>query len=464
MKTWIHAEWDDTQLSVLLLRGRGKRATATCKRVTCTATPESIGKSLADVCGDAMQGKVELVLAVNDRRFVCGTTVATGKDIAAAIFDDARKNGLMGQPDECMVGFVPRGDVVGYCVAPKSMVEELDRGIVAAGFTRRRITASEAVFANLATTAGETNGVLDLREGRGSFLLVSNGLPVAQRRLRLPGGVGIRPWEDNDLTLLLTTEMQRSLQFFKQQGRTAPNRVFVAGNLEGGPAMVITSMTTMLSTAVAFPERAQLDRLQGVDMPLTWTVPALASVADPRSLPSVVEPRYLTKVEKTVIVVSQTLAAACLAAGLWLGHQALQPGVAILRSEIADKERELSEARAAVDRLRAEKAVPEIVMQRKRALAQHESDLSSSLMLASLAQALPPSAKLTSIDIDKDQRLSIEGVFAPDARRSTVEMFAALDGRLRSLPGVRTSGGNVEPPDEQGLSKFQSWVSPKESK
>jgi hypothetical protein len=461
MKTWIHAEWDDTQLSVLLVQGRGKRAKVTAKRVTCTAAAEALGKTLAEACGEAMKGKVELVLAVNDRRFVCGSAAPGGKDLAATVFEDARKNGLMGQPDECLVGYVPRGKALGYCVAPRSLVEELDRGLVAAGFQRRRITAGEVVTANLSQDE-EAIGVLDLREGRGTFTLAANGLPLASRRLRLPGNAGSRPWEDPDLTLLLTTELQRSLQFFKQQGRPAPARVFVTGNVEGSSAMVITAMTTMLSTAVAYPERAAVERVVDAGLPLTWVVPALASVLEPRSLPSVVEPRYLSRVEKTVITVSQTLAAACLGVGAWIGWQACQPSVDELRRTLASKTTELTAARVEVDRLRTEKAVPELVMQRRRVLAQRADDRSVSLLLAGVAAAMPPGAKLTQLELEPDQKLTIEGLFAANASPGPVESFAAFDRRLRGLPGVRSSGGNVDPPGEHGLARFESWVSPKE--
>jgi hypothetical protein len=436
MKTWIHAEWDDTQLSVLLVQGRGKRAKVTARRVTCTAAAEALGKTLAEACGEAMKGKVELVLAVNDRRFVCGSAAPGGKDLAATVFEDARKNGLMGQPDECLVGYVPRGKALGYCVAPRSLVEELDRGLVAAGFQRRRITAGEVVTANLSQDE-EAIGVLDLREGRGTFTLAANGLPLASRRLRLPGNAGSRPWED-------------------------PARVFVTGNVEGSSAMVITAMTTMLSTAVAYPERAAVERVVDAGLPLTWVVPALASVLEPRSLPSVVEPRYLSRVEKTVITVSQTLAAACLGVGAWIGWQACQPSVDELRRTLASKTTELTAARVEVDRLRTEKAVPELVMQRRRVLAQRADDRSVSLLLAGVAAAMPPGAKLTQLELEPDQKLTIEGLFAANASPGPVESFAAFDRRLRGLPGVRSSGGNVDPPGEHGLARFESWVSPKE--
>jgi hypothetical protein len=118
--------------------------------------------------------------------------------------------------------------------------------------------------------------------------------------------------------------------------------------------------------------------------------------------------------------------------------------------------------RADVDRLRAVKAVPEVVVQRQRMLAERAQDRSNGVLLASVALALPPSAKLTALVIDADQKVSVEGVFAPDPRRSAVEMFAALDGHLRALAGVRLSGGNVEPPDAHGIAKFQSWASPQE--
>lgn len=446
-RPFLAAELDDRNLNLLVGTGAGDTArVAHAEQIHLhDEQAATVAAALAERCELRQRRHAEVTLLLRSRHVVAGhvadSRLQRQANVAQVLLPAARKLGLFGDQDQLTIGYRLRGGTpaeADLCVAPKALVDDLERALREHGFQRIKISCVESVLAaGIHVPVDGPICILELRHDRALLVMTKAGRVLVTRRFRMPVPLAEQHDNSHEIAPLVVGELTRSLGFFRDQGKGEPRMLLLTGPLDESSTLAqrlqsIAGLPTSLippPTLLGLPDDERQAR--------AWLVPALGTLVPSATYPHLLEPpRLETRQVLTVAGLQALGTAALLVSGLALAWKQ-SPEARQLADEVEQARRRRDELIAETEQRRADLQPLSEVAERRKLLAElTHGTTPRSLLCNLLARERDDTLQFTKLELDTSGELKVLGLARTDDRLTALRALGHLETGLRRLPAV----------------------------
>lgn len=423
-------------------------------------TRESMLAALRGLDSSLLQGSKGVHVVLGDRRaqhFVATLPPLKQQEAVAFVVREGLRLTGMPSPDQLLVSarllrtLPGRRTVVAAVALAKNVWEPVGDAFEKAGIPVLGLYASETCLALAAKgKRDESVAALEITAGRGRFVLCDGDAPVRVRRFLVSGGTEQSP---ETLAAQLAMEVPRTVDWLRESGHPAPNRLVLGTRVEVDDAglEMLRGVIPVVERQTADFTLPEGDVKPGLGMLSLFR--ALGAGSAPQSLllrPEISMPWTLGHVAALTTVAAAGFAFSFAAT---LEFNALQS----MEAEIQSMDEESLHAAAHIAELEKNPELPpppELTERLQLALSMRRP---TSRLVAEISNATTEAIKLDELRFASTDRTVVSGVVDCKTRKEALDAFAAFSEALREFRYVEMSGQEEvgEVPGQPGRLRFK---------